>query len=113
MAKCSNAGRWVAMGAFVAICAAGAGCESLHPDGRLCASHIPRELSKVNMPVYRVEPPDILLIDAWRVIPKPPYRAQPLDVLLINVPGVGVVEPIAGPYQVTPEGYVVLGLSWG
>ena len=42
-------------------------------------SDLPRELNKVTMPPYRVEPPDILLINAFRVVPRPPYKIEPLD----------------------------------
>src|SRR5687768_17087199 len=35
---------------------------------------VPKELNKVTMPAYMVETPDIILIDAIRVIPLPPYR---------------------------------------
>jgi polysaccharide export outer membrane protein len=103
------------MGTLLAVCAAGAGCHSTALDPRLCATQIPRELQKVNMPTYRVEPPDILTIDALTVVPRPPYHAQPLDVLLIQVPGTFAVDPIYGPHQVSPEGTVLLGLqgSWG
>ena len=31
-----------------------------------------KELAKVSLPPYVIEPPDILLIDALRVVPKPP-----------------------------------------
>src|SRR5438270_3574017 len=45
----------------------------------------PRELSKMVMPDYVIEPPDILLIDAVRTVPLPPYRIEPLDTLAIQV----------------------------
>src|SRR6516225_1003029 len=62
-----------ALGALLAICLINAGCYVCQPDPCLCASPIPRELAKVSMPEYVIEPPDILLIDAVRVIPLPPY----------------------------------------
>jgi polysaccharide export outer membrane protein len=64
----------------------------------------------VSFPEYVIEPPDILLIDAIRVVPKPPYRIEPLDVLYINVPNtLPTTEPINGLYSVEPEGTVALG----
>jgi polysaccharide export outer membrane protein len=98
---------------MLAVCAAGAGCQTFVPDARFCESPIPRELTKVSLPTYRVEPPDILLIDALRVIPLPPYRAQPLDALAIQVTGVLEQEPIYGLYPIAPDGTVTLGFTYG
>jgi polysaccharide export outer membrane protein len=76
---------------------------------------LPRELNKVTMPPYRVEPPDVLLINALRVVPKPPYRIEPLDDLLIQAPPAQVMpnEPISGRYPVGPDGQIDLGYSYG
>jgi polysaccharide export outer membrane protein len=76
---------------------------------------MPRELNKVTMPPYRVEPPDVLLINALRVIPRPPYKIEALDELLIQAPPAQVIpnEPIAGRYPVAPDGHVDLGYSYG
>ncbi len=73
----------------------------------------PRELQKVTHPPYVVEPPDILLIDAVRVVPLPPYKINPLDALLIQSTNTLPNEPIAGVYPVEPDGRVTLGLSYG
>jgi len=43
----------------------------------------PRELSKVLLPAYTIEAPDILLIEAVKVVPKDPYSIEPLDLLQI------------------------------
>jgi polysaccharide export outer membrane protein len=68
----------------------------------------------VFLPPYVIEPPDILLIDAVRVVPKPPYRIEPLDALLIQASGLlQLLEPVAGIYGVDPEGNVNLGLGHG
>ncbi len=74
---------------------------------------IPRELDKVTLPTYILEPPDILLIDIVRGTPLPPYHIEPLDVLQIQVLGALPNEPIAGLYVVEPDGTVNLGLSYG
>src|SRR5262249_39589770 len=81
----------------------------------LCTSPMPRELTKVTLPSYTIEPPDILSIDALRLVPKPPYRAEPLDVLIIQASGVLPEDPLAagGNYQVGPDGTVYLGLAYG
>lgn len=94
------------------LCATLTGCADRHfseayfPD-------MPRELQKVSLPEYVIEPPDILLIDAVRVIPLPPYRIEPLDILLVQVAGTLPDEPIAGLYRVEPDGTIPLGAHYG
>jgi polysaccharide export outer membrane protein len=73
----------------------------------------PRELKKVSLPDYVIEPPDILLIDAVAVLPRGPYRAQPLDVLFIEANPSFPEQPISGQYTVTLEGFVTLGPGYG
>ena len=46
-----------------------------------------KELAKITLPPYVIEPPDILLIDALRVVPKPPFRIQSFDTLQVIVEG--------------------------
>jgi polysaccharide export outer membrane protein len=43
-------------------------------------------LKKTTLPTYVVEPPDILLIDAVKIIPRPEYVLQVSDVLAIQFP---------------------------
>ncbi len=74
---------------------------------------LPNEKQKTTLPAYVIEPPDVLLIDGIRLIPRPPYRIEPLDVLLIAVPSALPDQPIAGPYTVTPDGTVSLGYGYG
>jgi protein involved in polysaccharide export with SLBB domain len=74
---------------------------------------IPRELDKVSLPDYIIEPPDILMIDTVRGSPLPPYHIEPLDALQIQVANALPNEPISGVYVVEPEGTVNLGLSYG
>jgi len=73
----------------------------------------PAELAKVSLPEYRLEPPDILLINAVRMAPKSPYFIQTLDVLQVVVTGTLPDQPIAGPFQVEPDGMVNLGPAYG
>jgi polysaccharide export outer membrane protein len=65
------------------------------------------------MPNYIIEAPDILLIDALRVVPKPPYKIDTLDALLITATQTLPTEPISGLYVVEPDGTINLGLSYG
>lgn len=101
---------WVVLG-FCALCT---GCHSCP----LCPpvvdnSEIPRELAKVSLPTYVVEPPDILLINTLRVVPLPPYRIEPLDAIIIQASDTLPDEPINAIYSVQPEGTVNLGPSYG
>jgi polysaccharide export outer membrane protein len=74
---------------------------------------VPRELAKVSLPPYVIESPDILTINALRLVPKPPYRIEPLDSLGINVTGTIPEQPIQGVYPVEPTGKVNLGFTYG
>jgi polysaccharide export outer membrane protein len=74
---------------------------------------VPRELSKVSLPTYVIEPPDILLLNTLRVVPVPPYRVGPLDALIIQATETLPDEPINAIYTVQPEGTVDLGPSYG
>jgi len=74
---------------------------------------MPRELSKVVLPTYTIEPPDILMIDAVHVVPRPPYHLRTLDVLGIRVPGALSDAPIDGGYPIGLGGMVNLGVPYG
>jgi len=72
-----------------------------------------RELAKISLPAYVIEPPDILLVDALRVVPKPPFRIQSFDTLQVIVEGTLLDQPINGFYAVEPGGMLDLGPSYG
>jgi polysaccharide biosynthesis/export protein len=74
---------------------------------------LPRELDKVAQAPYRIEPPDILEIDAIRVVPKPPYRIEPLDTLFVQASQVLPGEPVAGLVGVESDGTINFGASYG
>jgi polysaccharide biosynthesis/export protein len=102
-------GRRRTLALAVLLCAAGAGCHHTGPTVLCIPPEFPRELDKASLPAYTVEPPDILLIEAVRAVPKPPYRIEPLDALLVqfatplpNTPGTIVVF-------VEPDGTINLG----
>jgi polysaccharide biosynthesis/export protein len=105
---------------FMLTLAAAWGCRSIdHPPPATPLvvvppqSNAPRELAKVTMPIYVIEAPDILTIDAVRLVPKPPYRLQPLDVIFVEAQNVLPERPILGPFTVSPEGFVNLGIDYG
>ncbi len=74
---------------------------------------MPRELGKTYHPAYVIEPPDVLAIDAVRLVPRPPYRIEPLDVLILQVAGTLPDRPIAGQVVVSPDGTVTLPYNYG
>jgi hypothetical protein len=39
----------------------------------------PRELTMTSLPPHKVAPPDILVINLVRMVPRPPYRIEPLE----------------------------------
>lgn len=85
-----------------------------HPiQGQTPPGPLPRELVMSSHPPYTIAPPDILVIDGVRLIPRPPYRVEPLEILLINVSNTLPNQPISGPYVVSPEGSINLGFGYG
>jgi polysaccharide export outer membrane protein len=73
----------------------------------------PREIDKVSLPAYRVEPPDILSVEMLKMVPKPPYRIEVYDVLQIRASGTFYDQPIDNFYIVEAEGVVNLGPAYG
>jgi protein involved in polysaccharide export with SLBB domain len=62
--------------------------------GEIAMSDVPRELDKVSHPTYRVEPPDILLIDAVNNIRPPDARLRAGDILSIRLANPEPLDPI-------------------
>lgn len=62
---------------------------------------------------YVIEPPDVLLIDAIRVVPKPPERVELVDILQIRTAGTLPDAPIKGLFRVTADGTVAFGAPYG
>ena len=94
-----------------------AGCRTINPyDPKLEppmpeALQPPREMNKVSLPAYRIEPPDVIQIEMLKLIPMPPYRAEIFDVLEIraNTPP---DQPMDNQYfMVEAEGTINLGPS--
>ena len=73
----------------------------------------PRELSKVILPPYVIESPDLLMIDAVHIVPRQPYRLRPFDELAIQVQGTPVDAPISGLFPIGADGRIVLGPLYG
>lgn len=102
---------------FALLLLLGSGCQGLQEKPLLlpgdCPEFVPREMDYVNLPTYRIEPPDILLIDALRIVPKEPFRIETNDYLFINALGTLPDQPINAAYLVTPGGAVDLGAAYG
>jgi polysaccharide export outer membrane protein len=73
----------------------------------------PRELNKVVLPPYTIEPPDMLVIEAVHIVPRPPYHLRTFDSLAIQVQGTKPDEPISGVYPIEPGGLIKLGFNYG
>lgn len=73
----------------------------------------PRELNKVVLPTYTIEPPDMLVIQAVHIVPRPPYHLRTFDALAIQVQGTLPDAPISGVYPIEPGGLIKLGFNYG
>lgn len=111
----------------------GGGCQSMTrpgvggPDwgnGRIAAAHhdrppiqlpedIPRELCKATIPEYVIEPPDILTIEALRLLPIQPYLLQPLDTLAVQITQTGGEPIFSATAAIDPSGRLPLGPIFG
>ncbi|HUR53300.1 MAG TPA: polysaccharide biosynthesis/export family protein [Gemmataceae bacterium] len=85
------------------------GCGTPQHSQAFVPAAVPKELNKFNLPEYRVEPPDILLIEAVRALPRPPYRAEPLDVLNVNLTNPLPNDTLSGLITVELTGTINLG----
>jgi polysaccharide export outer membrane protein len=74
---------------------------------------VPRELEKVTLPRYVIEPPDILLVEGVKLVPKSPHRLEALDVILIRVLGAFPEQPLDDTYSIDADGTVNLGPTYG
>lgn len=103
-----------------------AGCAS-YQEARistLAATDIPRELEKASSPMYRIEPPDVLLIEVVSNIRLPNAPIKPGDRLLIRGSNLLPPDPESGPletefrilnaeFMVQPNGAIDLGPEYG
>jgi polysaccharide export outer membrane protein len=93
---------WTVLAFGLAIVAMASGCQTAgnyahfqQIPAEVAADYTPRELDKVSLPPYIIEPPDVLLIEAVKIVPKPPYKIENLDVLTVLVRGTLPDAPIA------------------
>lgn len=95
------------------------GCSVVYP-GRKPDGPVPcvppqtaRELCKVTLPDYMIEPPDVLTIEAISLVPKQPYRLGPLDAITVFTDGLPEDLNIGGEFVVQANGTVQLGFELG
>jgi polysaccharide export outer membrane protein len=73
----------------------------------------PRELAKMSLPAYRLEPPDMVQLEIVKLVPLPPYHVEVYDVLQISVVGTLLDQPINGYFLIEGEGTINLGPAYG
>jgi len=73
----------------------------------------PRELDKIMHPTYVVEAPDILLVEAFKGVPKPPHKLEPLDVISLQLADPVPNEPLQGLFTIDLDGTINLGTTYG
>jgi polysaccharide biosynthesis/export protein len=122
MARSHRTSKVVASWLVMAVLAASSGCTAflaprdpypVTPPEPSASSPVPRELEMVSLPPYVIEPPDILFLQATKIVPKPPHKLEPFDAILIRVLNTPADQPIADAFYVSPEGDVDLGPGYG
>jgi protein involved in polysaccharide export with SLBB domain len=111
-----------AVAAICLVVAAGSGCTAfleprepypVTPPEPSPYSSVPRELDMVSLPPYVIEPPDILMINAVKIVPKPPHHLEPFDGILVRVVDASGLQVIGDAFVVDPEGKIDLGPEYG
>ena len=105
---CTTPGHWRG-GSELAQCSTHSGPVATPMDG---SSSVPTELEKVNLPTYRIETPDLLLINALRVIPLPGHKIEPFDALSVVVANAPPAAPIRDVYPVDQDGTINFGPNY-
>jgi polysaccharide biosynthesis/export protein len=107
------AGQTRALVVGLLVCALGAGCKSAPTAFTCVPTDFPRELDKVHLPPYTVEPPDILVIDAIRTVPKATYRIEVSDTVVVQFGNPLPNEPNTIAAMVEADGMMNLGTPYG
>ena len=79
----------------------------------LADQSLPRELQKVVMPEYVIEPPDFVRIELQRVAPTAAYKIEAQDVLFLQIDYPGQTDLFQGEAVIGPDGRVNLGQTFG
>ncbi len=70
---------------------------------------MPKELSKVALPAYVIEPPDVLDIEALHIFPREPYYLRTGDEVQLQVENELEFAPLDGNYLIELGGVS----TWG
>ncbi len=73
----------------------------------------PTEKQMTTHAPHRVAAPDILFIEALKLVPKGPYRLEAMEVLQIEVSDTLPGQAIKGLFMISPEGTLNLGFNYG
>jgi polysaccharide export outer membrane protein len=67
------------------------------------------------MPPYIIEPPDVLIVEAIKLVPRAPYKLEPLDIIQVLAPPSVTLQdqPISGNFGIDPGGFIDLGPAYG
>jgi polysaccharide biosynthesis/export protein len=116
MDRVAGRSRWVVLAVAAGVLAVGTGCNVTYgtraaqtPPPMIPDMDVPKELSMTTHPPITVAAPDILRINANRLVPLPPYKIEPLDALDLFAEGAPEAEPVNGIYPVDPDGTINLG----
>jgi len=98
--------RWMpVLALFTAL--ATVGCRTMPvPPAGLVPDDVPRELAKVTLPPYKIEPPDILQIEAVVL----GFNEELNKVIKTERPKSFYPQPIGGQFLVKPDGTIELGM---
>lgn len=91
----------------------GPGALGLHTKHLPVFESMPREMQKMVLPEYIIEPPDVLVIEGIALVPRSPYRLRSLDVVQIQASNTLPEIPIVGDYVIGIDRTVRLGEPYG
>jgi len=74
---------------------------------------VPSELCKASIPDYIIEPPDILTIEAIRLLPRQPYKLQALDSVMVQIVDSSGEILYEATSSIDPSGWLPLGPVFG
>ena len=83
------------------------------PAGTPAFRDVPKEGAKTSLPVYYLESPDVITVEAIQLVPKAPYILRVFDEISLNVIGTPDEEPIFGSFTLEPGGEIQLGGAYG
>ena len=94
-------------------CVSGTALLDPKPAGTPAFRDLPKECAKTSLPMYYLEPPDVITVEAIQLVPKAPYILRVFDVVYLDVLGTPDEEPIMGNFSIEPGGEIQLGGAYG